>query len=144
MMQPSGNIEHKGIVTEIEGNMAKVTILAESACSSCHAKGACGASEMQDKIVEVNTQNTLYSIGERVNVVLKKSEGYRALFYGYVFPFIILFLTLIITQNLFGKELIAGLFSIGILVPYYFVLYLLKDKMKQSFRFVLQKLDTNI
>jgi sigma-E factor negative regulatory protein RseC len=143
-MHPSGNIEHKGIVTELEGNKAKVTILAESACSSCHAKGVCGASEMQDKIIEVNTQNALYNIGEQVNVVLKKSEGYKALFYGYILPLLVLLITLIITQNIFEKELIAGLLSIGILIPYYFVLYLLRDKLKQSFHFVLQKLETNI
>ena len=144
MMNPSGNIEHKGIVEEVKGNVAKVTILAESACSTCHAKGVCGASETQDKTVEVNIHNTIFTTGEHVNVILKKSEGYKALFYGYVFPLIILLITLILTQSIFERELIAGLFSIGILIPYYFILYLLKDKLKQSFHFVLQKLETNI
>ncbi len=144
MINPTGNIEHKGIVTEVEESVVRVTVLSESACSSCHAKGVCGASEMQDKLIEVNPGNNVYHVGEHVNVILKKSEGYKALNFGYIYPLLLILLTLIITQNIFEKEWIAGLLTIGILIPYYLGLYFFKGKLKQSFHFVLQKLDTNI
>jgi len=67
-----------------------------------------------------------------------KSMGKRAVFLGYILPFIVLLATLIISLNLFDDEGIAGLIAFGILIPYYFILYLFKDKLRNSFEFRLR------
>jgi len=46
-------------------------------------------------------------------------------------------LSLIILTLLNFSELFAGLFSIGILAPYYLVLYLLKNKLSKTFKFTI-------
>ena len=63
---------------------------------------------------------------------------FNAVFFSYVFPFILIMLTLIITTN-FVKEWIAGLVSLFILIPYYFMLFVLKDTFKKAFKISILK-----
>ncbi len=44
-----GEIEHKGIVQKVSERKITVGIINESACASCHAKGACTVADMKDK-----------------------------------------------------------------------------------------------
>ena len=89
-MQKSNIIEHSGIVESIENNVVKVNILSASACSSCHAKGSCGVAETENKIVENFNPEKTFSVGEHVNVVAEESLGFKALFYAYLLPFILI------------------------------------------------------
>jgi sigma-E factor negative regulatory protein RseC len=68
---------------------------------------------------------------------MKKSLGGKAVLLAYIIPFIIMMLSLIILTLLNFSELFAGLFSIGILAPYYLVLYLLKNKLSKTFKFTI-------
>ncbi|RLD63028.1 MAG: hypothetical protein DRJ01_04845 [Bacteroidetes bacterium] len=139
-MQNSNIIEHCGIVESVENNVVRINILSASACSSCHLKGACSAAETENKIVEVFNPEKKFSIGEEVNVIAKESIGFKALFYGYLFPFIFIVSTLIITSFFTDNEAIIGLLSLVVLVPYYFILSFYKEKLKKIFTFKLQKI----
>lgn len=138
-MVSSNEIVHKGIIDSIDKSIVKVSIMAISACASCKAKGMCGTSEMQEKIIEIHNNKQTYSIGEHVEVILHQGLGFKALFLGYIMPFIVLFLTLIITLLVSKSEGLAGFLSIIILIPYYIILYRLKDKLKKTFSFKLRK-----
>ncbi|MFP4046933.1 MAG: SoxR reducing system RseC family protein [Bacteroidota bacterium] len=133
-------IEHKGRIENIEGNKIKVRFTAISACAACHAKGVCTASDMENKEVEVIAEPANYHIGEQVNVVLQQSLGFKALLYGYVLPFFLLLIALIIFSITFNNELIAGIGAIGVLIPYYIMLYFYNDRFKKVFSFKIQKL----
>ena len=56
-------IEHSGIVQHIDGKHIRVQILQESACSGCHAKGACTAADMKDKYVDVEADFSEFKVG---------------------------------------------------------------------------------
>jgi sigma-E factor negative regulatory protein RseC len=133
-------IEHKGRVERIQGNKIEVHFITMSACASCHAKGACTASDMEDKTVEVVDDPEKYRIGEEVNVILKQYLGFKALLYGYVLPFFVVLIALFLLSAFINNEVIVGVGSLGILVPYYFILYHLKDRFSKVFSFTLQKL----
>lgn len=133
-------IEHKGKIEKIEGNKIRVRFTAISACAACHAKGVCTASDMENKEVEVIDEPANYEIGEQVNVVLQQSLGFRALLYGYVFPFFLLLMALIILSFTFNNELIAGIGAIAVLIPYYILLYFYNDRLQKVFSFKIQKL----
>ncbi len=45
-------IEHEGVVTGLEGKKAFIKIEQTSACSGCHAKTFCTASDKTEKIEE--------------------------------------------------------------------------------------------
>lgn len=130
---------HKGVVKSMDDKIIKVSIIAESACASCKAKGVCGASEQEEKVIEIQNHEDIYSIGESVDVVLNQSLGFRALFLGYILPFLILISSLVIASLIINSQGIAGLIAISVLIPYYFFLYNFRDKLKKTFSFSLRK-----
>jgi len=132
-------ISHPGKISKIEGNTISVHIVSTSACASCHAKGACTASDMEDKIIEViDFHPEKYQIGQQVNVVMKKSLGMKAVAYGYFIPFLLVLIMLLISQSTLNNELYSGLLSLGIVVPYYILLFIFRDKISNSFRFQIE------
>jgi sigma-E factor negative regulatory protein RseC len=131
----SSVIKHKGIVSSIAKNLIQVTIVNASACSGCHAKGGCSAADMQEKIIDARPNGKSYQIGEEVMLTSNEGTGFTALALGYVIPFLLVLIALIIGTAFGLKETIAGLISIGVMVPYYAVLYLQRDKMKKKFTF---------
>lgn len=139
MSREDAPIEHPGIITKIEGRKASVMILSQSACVSCQAKGACNMSEMEEKNVEVELpEPALYQTGQQVNVIMKQSQGNLAVLLGYVLPFAVLLVTLIVLISAGIGEGVSGLVSLSILVPYYFILYRFKGKLQTTFSFSLE------
>ena len=133
-------IEHEGIIEKINGNHITVRILQQSACSACHAKGACTAADMKEKRVDVSDNSGLYHEQERVVITGSESVGYKAVLWAFVFPLILLIGMLVLgTSTWHFNETEAALGSILILVPYYFLLYLLRHKMANTFRFNIKK-----
>jgi len=136
----SKTIEHEGTVVKVIDNTVVVNIVSASACSACHAKGACIAADTKDKIIEVKNPAATYHAGEQVIVILEESAGYKALFLGYVFPFLVLIATLLTVSQLTKSEVMSGLVAVGILIPYYLGLYFYREKVKKDFTFRIKKL----
>lgn len=129
-------ISHRGIITEIESDVIRVSIIAESACASCHAKGFCSAADQKEKVIEARKpKSNSFKVGDNVLVTMKKVLGLQAVFYGYFFPFILLIITLLSTYEITGNQAIAGALCLLVLVPYYLTLYLMKEKLKSKFEF---------
>lgn len=135
-----GIIEHQGMVEQVTSNWIVVSIMAKSACAHCHLSGSCGLTDSKDKIIEVPNEGGNYQPGEKVTVWFKESLGFKALFLGYLLPFILMLTILISVLNYTGHEGLAALSGIGILVPYYFIIYLQRDKLRKTFHFHIQKL----
>ncbi|MCB2195102.1 MAG: SoxR reducing system RseC family protein [Bacteroidetes bacterium] len=139
-MSNSKSIEHRGRIDSIDGNKINISFLALSGCASCHAKGVCTVADMQEKSVEVFDYSNQYKVGQEVNVTLKQSLGFRALFLGYVLPFLLVLIILIALTIATNNEAVAGLSALSVLVPYYLILYLVKDKIKKQFTFSITKI----
>lgn len=133
-------IEHEGVIEKISGNHIIVRILQQSACSACHAKGACTAADMKEKLVDISDNSGLYREQERVVVSGRNSVGYKAVLWAFVFPLILPIGMLVLSTSVWHfNETEAALGSILVLVPYYFILYLLRHKMANTFRFSIKK-----
>ena len=132
------NIEHQGIIQEINNGVIKVSIRQVSACSACHAKKLCFTGDTGNKVVEVVCRDKNYKIGDAVNIVLAESLAFKALLLSYLLPFLILISALVTTTILTNNEIFAGLTSIVIPILYYFVLYLKRNKIKKSILFRLK------
>lgn len=129
---------HSGIVSKINGDTLTVALEENFHCESCRAKAACGISESNTKEIEIVNSSGSFKINENVNVVLKKTLGLKAVFWAYVFPFLLMFFSLIIA-SIFLKEWQAGLISILVLIPYYLILYLLKNVFKKALKISILK-----
>lgn len=139
-------ISHIGIVEDIKGQAVQVRIQQASACDLCHAKSICSSADTKEKIVEVRAAEGSVSIGDKVMVEGAASMGMKAVFLAYVLPLILLILVMVLCLTLIapGNEVLAALVSLGILLPYAFLLYLLKDKLSKKFRFEIRSLMNDI
>ncbi len=132
-------ISHKGYITAIESDKILVSIVSESACGTCHAKGFCSAADAKEKIIETpNLHPYTHRIGDQVEVTLRKSHGLKAVLFGYFLPFILLVTTLMAIHEITGNQGLAGLISLIILAPYYLVLYLFRSRLKSAFEFAIK------
>jgi sigma-E factor negative regulatory protein RseC len=139
-MYKLNQIEHQGFIKEIHENRIFVSIISKAACLSCTLKSACNISDVEEKIIEINTENySDYIINEEVDVFYSQSLGFRALLLGYLLPFLFVIFTLITLISITKNELISGLISLGILIPYYLILYMKRDKIKKTFAFSVKK-----
>ena len=70
----SSALQHKGIVIGVETDSVTVSVMAQSACAGCHAKGICGESGAE-RIIRVRTSRASeYSVGDRVVVALLRES----------------------------------------------------------------------
>lgn len=139
-MADKKSVSHKGTVIEItEGNI-KVEIINKSMCAACHAKGFCSAGDTKDKIIDVAYYNKgEYSVGDEVEVVMKKSMGFKAVWISYVIPLAILLIFLLTLHRFNLTELQAGLSSILAVAVYYLVIYMFREKIADKFVFTIAK-----
>ncbi|MFH1360853.1 MAG: SoxR reducing system RseC family protein [Candidatus Omnitrophota bacterium] len=138
-MDRTQTIEHKGVVKAIDDDVILVELENTSACGSCQSQGACPVFHTQAKTVEVKNMRENYTIGDSVVVFMKQTLGYKALFLGYIFPFLVVLMALIITSSITKNEVIAGVVAIAILIPYYLILYFFREKLKSAFIFTLKR-----
>ncbi|MFW5890059.1 MAG: SoxR reducing system RseC family protein [Marinilabiliaceae bacterium] len=131
------HIEHEGIVEQTYDDHVKVRILNQSACASCHAKGVCTAADMQEKLIDAFCKQS-YSPGDRVTLIGESKLGLQAAWWAYIFPLILLLATLFITYGITQSENLAGLLSLGILVPYYLTIKHFYSHFLKTFSFTIK------
>ena len=135
----SERIEHSGFVTRIEGKNIQVQIIQMSACSSCHAKGACSAADMDEKFVDVESTDDTLRIGDQVNIVGESSTGLLAVLLAFVIPFMLILTSLFVLRNIVPNEAVSGTVSLALLIPYYIILSLFNKKLKRKLQFRIEK-----
>ncbi|MGL4364738.1 MAG: SoxR reducing system RseC family protein [Bacteroidales bacterium] len=134
-------IEHCGIVKEINLQGVLVQIERTVSCASCHAKDACSISDVENKTILLpHPSFQLFTVGEKVNVIMRKSQGFRAVFLAYVVPLILLVGCLLILFSLQLSDLIIGILALGIVALYYFALYFFRHQLSKEFTFAIEKL----
>ena len=97
-------------------------------------------SEVSDKEMDIECNPGEFKLGQQVLVRLRSAQGMNAIFLGYVLPFIVLLITMIVTSALTNNEGIIGIAALVSLIPYYLILYLYRNKIKKSFSYVVQPL----
>lgn len=131
-------IEHEGVIVRSNANKATVKILNQSACASCQLNGKCNLSDVKEKLVDVYTAGKNYTEGDKVTVTGAESMGFKALFWGYIFPFLIVLTTVIVMTFMQFSELVTGLVALSTLIPYYIGLKLMNHHFKKQFSFYLK------
>lgn len=137
----ANTISHVGIIASIESGLVHVRITQHSACSSCKLSSHCTSAESKEKMIDVYTNNTTqFSVGEKVNVIAAASVGAKAVIIGFVIPLAIMMQSIVIPILLFGlSEALAALIGLASLVPYYSILYILRNRMQKVLVFQIEK-----
>ena len=130
---------HTGKVVSMTPQTTTVQIVSHAACSECHAAGVCGLSEYTEKAIEVPTSpSATYGVGDEVQVVLKATMGMKAVWIAYFLPLVILLAVALGLIALGAGEVAAGLAGIGAVALYYFVIWLLRDRLRNEYVFSIQ------
>ncbi|HMM11968.1 MAG TPA: SoxR reducing system RseC family protein [Bacteroidales bacterium] len=136
MTKQAEHIEHPGVVVKVFDQYVEVKVMSQSACSACHAKGACSMADMEEKQVNaLKTPGSSYTEGQQVTVYMRKNLGNLAVFYGYIIPFLLVIIMLFGLVSLGFGQGKAGLIALATLVPYYIVLYLNRNRLNSTFVF---------
>lgn len=142
MSTESDQVCSKAIVKEIKDNYLIVEMTVSSACSACHAKGACGTSEHKQEKLKVSCDNpSLYRIGELVNIELKQTLARKAVLIAYFFPFLVMIIGLFGIYAITKNELLSIGISIGGTTAYFLIISKLKDKLEKEFVMTVKKLE---
>lgn len=135
----SNKIKHNGVVDGVEESCVRVRILQSSACSACKVASHCNASETKEKIIEVQVADAVkYQLGDSVVVVADTAVGFRASLYGYLLPLLLMVVVLVAVLKITQSEGYAAVSALGILIPYYIGLYLLRNKLRNKLSFSLE------
>jgi len=138
-MNNTETVSHEGIVTRITDDELEIKILAQSACAACHAKSACGMGEQAEKILTVpRPKGKDFTPGQRVNVKMAIGQGNKAAILAYLIPIILLLAVLFVCLGLGLGEGLSALIGIVAMIPYYIVLYLRRDQLRQKFEYTVE------
>ena len=133
------NISHEGVITKISDDILEIKIIAQSACAACHAKSACTMSDQAEKVLTVpRPKDKEFTLMQKVNVTMAVGQGNKAAVLAYLLPIVLLLAVLFTCLGLGLSEGLSALISIAALVPYYFVLYLRRDKLKKRFEYIVE------
>ena len=133
-------IKHRGRVERVEGSHVVVRIIQTSACSACSIKGHCNASESKEKLIDVYEANASYQVGEEVVLCGTTSMGMQAVLLAFGIPLLHIFLAVFIAMKVTGgDELLSSLIALVSVVPYFIVIYFIKDKLNKTFSFTIEK-----
>ena len=138
-MSKKNEIVHAGKILEITPDFTTVQIIVSSACSSCHAKGLCGMSEEEEKVIMLPTDPyATYNVGDEVQVCTKMAMGLKAVWISYVIPLAILMILILSLSRVIGNEYLTGLGAIAGVALYYFGIWLFRDRLSNEFVFYIK------
>ena len=116
-----------------------VCIEQQSACSACHARSACLASDKKEKLIEVKGESRQFAPGEEVMVVAQSSSGMQAVALAFAVPFVLVVAAVFIGARLSGGD--DGIGGLAGLAVHYALLYAFREKIGRRFSFSVAKLE---
>ena len=135
-MAKKNEIVHNGKIIDIDPDFTTVEILVSSACSECHAKGLCGMSEAQEKVLMLPTDPYgQRKVGDEVQVRTKMTMGLKAVWISYVIPLVILMILILSLSSVIENEFLRGGIAIAGVGLYYLIIWLFKDRLSDNFEF---------
>ena len=140
-MKSSEKISHVGQVVSVLEDAIEVNIISESACAACHAKGMCTMADTKEKTITIPKTNESFQVGEQVFVTLRTGLGLNAVWWAYIFPLLLLLLTLLSLPRIHVSEGLSALLALLAAALYYVLLWRFRDKFKEKFVFEAEKLN---
>ena len=138
-MSKKNEIVHAGRILDITPDFTTVQIIVSSACSSCHAKALCGMSEEEEKVIMLPTDPyAIYNVGDEVQVCTKMAMGLKAVWISYVIPLAVLMIIILSLSPVVANEYARGGFALAGVAVYYFIIWLLRDRLATEFVFYIK------
>ena len=135
----SNKIKHSGVVEKIMDDCIQVRIVQTSACAACKVAGYCNTSESKEKLIDVyHAGSHRLNVGDAVTVTASTEVAAHALLLGFGLPFVVMVTVLVVVLQTTGSEGRAALSGLLALVPYYAVLYLFRNRLRDKLSFSIE------
>ncbi len=121
-------ITHEATIVDIKKNTITVELVKTEACKSCAINNVCQQKKTMSLYVD-NPEN--FSKGQKINVFIAEKQAVTAIFWGYVFPLILVILSLFLALHYTGSEVIAAIVSLIVFPLYYLGIYFFDNKLKK-------------
>lgn len=96
--------------------------------------------DVAEKVVELPTDPyNKHAVGDEVEVLLKASMGFKAVYLAYLIPLVILLAAILGLMALGVGEVVAGLSGIAAVTVYYFLLWLFRGKLQTEYVFTIKR-----
>ena len=142
MSKQPARIVHEGKIVEMDNQNISVEIVNKSACASCHAKGVCGASDEQVRIIVIpqtlETATAGFQVGDTVKLVLSAAVGMKGTILAYGVPLVVLVAAILVLSALGVAQLWVGLISLAAVALYYIIFAIFRDKLDKEFVFSIE------
>lgn len=135
----AAEISHIGKIVDIAPDFITVEIVAESACATCHAAGLCGTADATHKAISVPATVGDWRVGQEVQVLLRRSMGFKAVWLAYAIPLVVLMAVLLGLNAAGFGELASGLAAIAAVGVYYMFLWLFRNRLKNEYSFYIKE-----
>jgi len=130
------DIKHLGIIRKITDDFYYVAVERTPACQGCAAKNFCNIHSNENDFIPVQRlPHQTFNTGDEVTIALTEKLGWKAVFYGYMMPFVALITGVIVAAAANLSQSAVGFTGIGALVVYYVVFSFFSKKIDKQFYF---------
>lgn len=133
-------ILHRGKIIECNSEKGHVRLQIEDShdCGSCPAAKLCNHGSSEKNILTIKTDEN-FKVGEQVEVVATELMHRKAILLAVVYPCIILIVAMTLTFLLTQSESTAALVGLLLMISFFVVLYLVRNKIAREFTFRISK-----
>lgn len=125
---------HRGVVRQVTEKGLLVEVIVESACAACHAKSFCISSEQRQQLIQAKCSHPQeFTVGEQVQLTMRRTMGGKAVRIGYLYPLIFLIVTLLLSYRFLNNELLSVAVTLAVVFLYYLVVGLSRHKLSSKF-----------
>lgn len=137
----NNEVSHDGVVQSVDGIEVTVKMTISSACAGCHAKGLCGVSESEDKVVVAKNFGAAHFVpGEKVRVELRQTLAAKAIIVCYLLPLVVLLVAFFLMYLVCSIEWVNVLASLSATALYFFFVWLFHEKIEKNVTFIVTKI----
>lgn len=137
----NSEVSHEAIVQSVDGIDVTVKMTVSSACAACHAKGLCGVSESEEKLVVAkNFSAAQFATGEKVRVELRQTLAVKAVIICYLLPLVVLLVSFFLMYLVCSIEWLNVLAALSATALYFFFVWLFHEKIEKNVTFIVSKI----
>lgn len=137
----NSEVSHEAIVQSVDGIDVTVKMTVSSACAACHAKGLCGVSESEEKLVVAkNFSAAQFATGEKVRVELRQTLAAKAVIICYLLPLVVLLVSFFLMYLVCSIEWLNVLVALSATALYFFFVWLFHEKIEKNVTFIVSKI----
>lgn len=123
------SITQLATITKIEDGILYLSTCSPDTCQGCKAQAAC-ASSGGGKDIVLSDDGRGREVGDQVVLRISRSQGLRAVLIAYMIPVALIVVLLLGFQWLGISEMISACITLAVVVVYFIILRLLKNKLE--------------